>query len=79
MSIQYFFFHSLPLFFWLNALFGGVKHPDPTVADAATKAKRLIRRGFVESGSVTPPFKYPATKVKKTVNKLRFHFFIVDG
>jgi len=30
----------------LNALFGGVKHPDPTVADAATKAKRFIRRFF---------------------------------
>ncbi len=45
------------LIFRLNPLFGGVTDPDPTVADAAAKAKRLIRRCFVGSGCFTPPFK----------------------
>jgi hypothetical protein len=42
----------------LNALFGGVKHPGPTVTDAATKAKSLICKYFVGSGSVTPPLNF---------------------
>jgi hypothetical protein len=37
--------------------FWRVTDPDPTVADAAIKAKRLIRSYFVGSGCFTPTFK----------------------
>jgi hypothetical protein len=52
------YFYTESLFFWLNAFFGGVKHPALQLQMLKTNVKPFICRSFVGSGSVTPPLKY---------------------
>jgi hypothetical protein len=61
----------------LNTLFGGVTDPDPTVADAATKATRLIANGFCRAGVLHPAFKYNFQLYHPKLKKTSSHLLIL--